>query len=75
MQISICLWFKSYDEALAALFHEGMPRYDENNNTHDGWHYVHTATTMFAGSITKGTGASNDLWLMSFALIEKQPLC
>ena len=70
MQISICLWFNSYEEALAALFYEGMPRYDNQNNTPSGYHFVNINTTQFVGKIEQGTGASKDLWLMTFAIIQ-----
>ena len=38
---------------------EDMPHHDKNNNTHDEWYYVNTASKDF-------------MWLMGFTLTEKQ---
>lgn len=68
MQVSIHEWFSSYDDALAALFKEGMPHFPIIPPS--DWYYYRKGNTTFVGKIEKGTGASRDLWLMGFAIME-----
>ena len=68
MQVSVHKWFDSEDNALAALFQEGMPFFPVP--CPKDWYCVRQGDTAYIGKIERGTGASKDCWLMGFAIVE-----